>query len=436
MKKTLMTLTAVAVVGLSSTLLTAPAHAETVDQLETKQQEIQQKRQEVKANLTDAEGQIADILIDLEKLNEEIEKVKNALKENQKQLDETEEGIAEKEQEVAELEEEIAALEEAIEARYEILKERAVSYQKSGGDISYMEVIFGSKSFGDFIGRVNAVNKITESDATLMKKQEEDKQAVEEKQNAVLDKLDEMNEMKIELEGIVALIEDQKAENEAKEAQLKTKRDDLVALKDELQIEDSNLVALENEVRENIRIANQPAPVAVEANTTSGESGGELTTLSSQASNNSSQNINNSSNEKSSKKSVSEAPASRPAASGDISVAINAGFAHLGTPYVWGGKTPSGFDCSGFVSWAFAQAGISIPSSTSALATTGTKVSSSNMQPGDIVFFDTYKKDGHVGIYLGGGKFIGSQSTPGLSVADMTQGYWKDTFKGHVRSVK
>ncbi len=51
------------------------------------------------------------------------------------------------------------------------------------------------------------------------------------------------------------------------------------------------------------------------------------------------------------------------------------------------------------------------------------------MRPGDMVFFNTYKTDGHVGIYLGGGKFIGSQSSTGVAVANMSSGYWADTFQ-------
>ena len=57
------------------------------------------------------------------------------------------------------------------------------------------------------------------------------------------------------------------------------------------------------------------------------------------------------------------------------------------------------------------------------------------MRPGDLVFFDTYKKDGHVGIYLGNGNFIGSQSSTGVAIASMTSGYWKQHFSGHVRRV-
>jgi hypothetical protein len=62
-------------------------------------------------------------------------------------------------------------------------------------------------------------------------------------------------------------------------------------------------------------------------------------------------------------------------------------------------------------------------------------VDPNQIQPGDIVFFDTYKKNGHVGIYVGNGKFIGSQSKTGVAIADMSQGYFKDKFNGMVRRV-
>ena len=121
-----MTLTTVAVVGLGSTLFTVSTQAESVQELENKQTEIQEQRETLKANLSDAEGQIADVLVDLEKLNKEIEKVTGALKQNQEQLDNTKVHISEKEDEVALLEDEIVELEEAIEKRYDILKERAI----------------------------------------------------------------------------------------------------------------------------------------------------------------------------------------------------------------------------------------------------------------------------------------------------------------------
>ncbi|MYL59432.1 peptidase, partial [Virgibacillus halodenitrificans] len=70
------------------------------------------------------------------------------------------------------------------------------------------------------------------------------------------------------------------------------------------------------------------------------------------------------------------------------------------------------------------------------LSGVGSKVSYSNAQPGDLVFFNTYKTNGHVGIYLGGGRFIGSQSSTGVAVANMNSGYWNQKFSGHVRRVR
>jgi cell wall-associated NlpC family hydrolase len=72
---------------------------------------------------------------------------------------------------------------------------------------------------------------------------------------------------------------------------------------------------------------------------------------------------------------------------------------YLGTPYSWGGESPSGFDCSGFVRYVYLQVGVSLPHYTGAQWNMGVPVSRSDLQPGDLVFFDGL---GHVGIYIGG----------------------------------
>lgn len=123
--------------------------------------------------------------------------------------------------------------------------------------------------------------------------------------------------------------------------------------------------------------------------------------------------------------------------------AINAGKQFIGkSKYVWGGgRTQKDiengkFDCSGFVNYAFKSAGVNLGNgNTDSIAKKGVAVNPSNLQPGDIVFFDTYKKNGHVGIYVGNGKFIGSQTKTGVAVQDMTNGYWKQKFNGNVRRV-
>ncbi|GAB3803110.1 C40 family peptidase [Virgibacillus kimchii] len=421
MRKSIITLSTVAVVGLGSAFFSTTAHANTVEELEERQSEIQDERAELRESLSDAEAEIADVLIELEELNDEIERVSEALERNRQAMDETEEDIAKTEEEVDALEAEIEELEKAIEKRHDILKDRMVSYQKSGGDINYLEVIFGAQSFSDFINRVSAVNKIADSDTKLIEQQEEDKSQVKDKQDQVLDKLDELKAMKQDLEDILGAIEAQQEENEEKKQELKDKENELTALVEELEMEDSSLASLEREVRENIEAARQPAPAPAETAVASEESSQSEGGSSSESgdSGDSSGNITQTSTE-----------TNNPSPSGGS--AIEAAYSQMGTPYVWAGKDPSGFDCSGFVSWAFAQSGKSIPSFTGALANTGTRVSTGDMQPGDLVFF---RGGSHVGIYVGNGQFIGSQSSTGVDVASMTSGYWGERFDGHVRRV-
>src|SRR5262249_7069653 len=80
----------------------------------------------------------------------------------------------------------------------------------------------------------------------------------------------------------------------------------------------------------------------------------------------------------------------------------------IGVPYQWGGATPAGFDCSGLVAYVYAQLGITLPHSAAAQYGLGTPVSQSQLQPGDLVFFDSLA---HVGIYIGGGQFVHAPHT-------------------------
>ncbi len=106
------------------------------------------------------------------------------------------------------------------------------------------------------------------------------------------------------------------------------------------------------------------------------------------------------------------APEPAPAAAPSTSNVIEIAKRYIGTPYVYGGSTPAGFDCSGFTQYVFAQAGVSIPRVTTAQQAAATPVS--NPQPGDLVFFGS--PSWHVGIYVGNGMMIDSPRT-GSSVS-------------------
>ena len=111
-------------------------------------------------------------------------------------------------------------------------------------------------------------------------------------------------------------------------------------------------------------------------------------------------------------------------------VAVERALAMRGVPYVWGGSTPAGFDCSGLVRFAYQRAGITLPHSSYADWGLGRRVHRRDLLPGDIVFFGL----GHVGLYLGGGRFVHAPETGRVvSIDRIDRGWYAGTFSGGVR---
>ncbi|WP_425388932.1 C40 family peptidase [Bacillus marinisedimentorum] len=108
---------------------------------------------------------------------------------------------------------------------------------------------------------------------------------------------------------------------------------------------------------------------------------------------------------------------------------------YIGTPYRWGGTTPAGFDCSGFLKHVFAKQGVNIPRTVSDIWNFGTDVTKPSV--GDILFFQTYKPGpSHAGIYLGDGKFIHAGSSKGVTVSKLDTSYWKSRYLGTKRMIQ
>ena len=109
---------------------------------------------------------------------------------------------------------------------------------------------------------------------------------------------------------------------------------------------------------------------------------------------------------------------------------------YLGVPYKYGGTTPSGFDCSGFVYYVYRSLGINVSRTQATMYSQGTPVKKSELKPGDLVFFQNTYKAGisHVGIYVGDGKFIHSpQSGKVVSYADLNSDYYTSHYYGAAR---
>lgn len=109
----------------------------------------------------------------------------------------------------------------------------------------------------------------------------------------------------------------------------------------------------------------------------------------------------------------------------------------LGIPYVWGGTTTKGFDCSGFVQYVLKQNGISMPRTTTEQYQIGTYVTKSDLLPGDLVFLQNTYRAGisHVGIYIGDGKMIHASSSKGVVISDLSSSYYTQHYYGSRRVV-
>ncbi|MBC9825763.1 C40 family peptidase [Carnobacterium inhibens] len=312
------------------------------------------------------------------------------------------------------LEEQITNLKSAIEKREAKLEEQARSVQVDGDSRNFVDFLLNAESISDVLGRVGVVSQIVSANQSLVEAQAADQDAVVAKQNETEEKVEEQTLLAAKLEASKTDLEQQKLEKEAVVAS----------------------IAAEKSVVEN----EKEKFLAVKAAAEKGAE--ELALVKTTATSNSSASVETVSTKTTVASEVTAKPAATEKAvetkkattsNGSWTTIKNAAYGVTGTPYLYGGTSTSGFDCSGFTMYAFSAAGINLPRTAGAQYAASTKVSQSEAQPGDLVFFNQTGSIDHVGIYLGNNQFIGSQSSSGVAVTTISQAYWAQYLVGFGR---
>lgn len=115
---------------------------------------------------------------------------------------------------------------------------------------------------------------------------------------------------------------------------------------------------------------------------------------------------------------------------------LNSCRSYMGTPYVWGGEQPGGFDCSGYVQYVYAKHGFYLPRTADIQYNVGKRVKLGEERPGDLVFFETYAPGAsHVGVYLGNGYFIHASSSRGVTMDRLSSEFFAARYLGAKRNI-
>ena len=266
------------------------------------------------------------------------------------------------------------------------LAARVVQLYTSDGQESSMEVLLGASSLDDLVNRFDTVNRISAQDSKVL--------------GEVVTFNDQVKAQEVRLKhakaAAASLVRERAAARASIESQLSARR----ALLSSIQGQIKQLQAQEAARQAALRRQLQQQQVSTQSTTHTLTSAVESATPAAP---------------------VGPAP---PATHGGV---VGIAMRYLGTPYVWGGASPSGFDCSGFVMYVYAQVGVSLPHSSYAQYGAGSPVSRGDLQAGDLVFFNGL---GHVGIYVGGGSFIHAPHTGDVVKISSMTGWYASTYVG------
>lgn len=354
----------------------------------------QQKYDELNKKIDDIQGKIYN-------LNEQIAPLAEKDINNRKQIESIKE-------EIVNTNKEIDASKVEIEGKEEVLGKRLRELYKSGGQGSYITLLFSAESFADLISKIDSASRLVNIDKKIVKDLLEKKEKLDEKVASLEEKSNEIAKINEENKKILSELQNKKKEQEVliAEAQVEQEKFDaqylsvsersLVEYQFGILGSSSEISELQSAIAQlrNIRDNQLKSPTVVEeVNNAIEDAKVKIEDLQAQQ--------------------AAAAMPNRGQSSATGNAIVDYAYGFIGTPYVYGATGPNAFDCSGFTSYVFRNAaGIEISRTTYSQINVGTPVSYGELQPGDLVF--TYGLD-HVGIYVGGGQYIHAPQ-PGQSV--------------------
>lgn len=321
--------------------------APTSQQVEVQKQQLQQEKNELKK----AQDKRLEVEQKIEDLDNQIEEVMSQIQENKKQIEKAQNDFKTAEADLKKSEAD-------LKIEKELFNNRMRAFYINGVD-SYLEILLDSNGVSDFLSRVDILKTVIEQDKEIT-------------ENIML-KQEQLNNQKEKLskqsENLVALNED----NNKKMDKLKLDK-----------AEQDNLI---EEAKKQERLY---ASAVSEAQTKLNETLKQIEAI---------------------RKAAPKYTPSRGAASVSSNSVVAYASNFLGTPYLWGGTTPAGFDCSGFTQYVYRHFGISLGRTTYNQIINGYGVSRDQLQPGDLVFFGKGGSPTHMGIYIGNGMMIHAPHT-------------------------
>lgn len=276
--------------------------ASKLEELNNQKSEIENKQSNINSKLSSTDNELTENQNKQSSVESEIKRLDSAISDTQSKIDTRQSEIKETKNEIKKLKGEIKVLMDRIEKRNELLKDRARSFQESGGMVSYMDVLMGSQSFSDFIDRMGAVATIVEADQDILKEHMADKKLLEEKEKQVEKELAKLETLLAELKSMEKSLNSQKNEKDKLMASLKEEEHEIHEEKLALEEEQELLSAQKSAIQKAMQLekqrqaelaaaaaaaARQEAQERVNNNNNSNSSSGSSSSNSSSSNNNS-----------------------------------------------------------------------------------------------------------------------------------------------------